>query len=63
MEQIICAVGENERAYVAWAFVAWQVLEFWLGKTNKTQSGSTLEFVFNFLKLLKAKVFGQQPKE
>lgn len=63
MEEIICMVGPNERAYVAYAIVAWQLVEYWLGKTDKTKSGSTLELFMNIFNALKAKVFGPKQRE
>lgn len=32
--------------------VAWQLLELWLGKTNKVDAASTPELIFNFVKKL-----------
>jgi hypothetical protein len=31
-------------------FIAWSVLEYWLGKTSLIKSGSTLELIFNTIK-------------
>lgn len=32
------------------ALAGWAILEFWLGKTNWVESGSTLELILNMLK-------------
>ena len=34
------------------AIAAWVLLEYWLGKTDKTKSGSALEIVYNLLKAI-----------
>jgi hypothetical protein len=39
--------------------VIYSGLEFWLGKTEKTKSGSVIELIFNVVKLLATKTKGQ----
>lgn len=36
------------------------LLEFWLGKTDKLKAGSTLELIFNGVKVVLKAVFGKK---
>lgn len=36
------------------AFALFAVIEFWLGRTDKVEAGSTLEMILNFLKAILA---------
>lgn len=42
----MCEVND----YIGVLFALFAVLEFWLGRTNIVQSGSTLELVLNLIK-------------
>lgn len=46
---LICA---NQSQFTGYLFLAYMILEFWLGKTPKTESGSSLELIINIAKML-----------
>ncbi len=49
----ICKLPSYQHAAIIFgAQFAWLLLEAWLGKTDKTKSGSTLELVYNTFKAI-----------
>lgn len=47
---IQCSIADNHKMIGVTALLIYQLLELWLGKTNRVKAGSALELVFNILK-------------
>lgn len=58
MEEVV--ITSWQQALVLFVALAMGVLEYWLGKTDKLKSGSTLELIFNVVKKVVQAIFGKK---
>ena len=47
---IQCSISDNHKMIGVTALFLYQLIELWLGKTNRVKAGSALELIFNILK-------------
>ena len=58
MEEVI--ISSYQQAILLLVALLMGVLEFWLGKTEKLKAGSTLELIFNGVKVVLKALFGEK---